>query len=89
MPKTWTDDHARLRHAGVPEALCANRAKADIALAEIDRVIAAGVRFASVLADAGYGMSATFRQVLSARGLTWAVGILRTQKVYPADVVLT
>ena len=39
-----------------------------------------------VLADAGYGISATFRQALSARGLIWAVGIPRIQKVYPADV---
>jgi SRSO17 transposase len=29
-----------------------------MALAEIDRVIAAGMRFGCVLADAGYGMSA-------------------------------
>jgi SRSO17 transposase len=34
----------------------------EIALAEIDRVIARGVRFGCVLADAGYGLSAPFRQ---------------------------
>ena len=56
------------------------------ALAEIDRVIAAGVRFGCVLADAGYGMSAPFRQGLTARKLAWAVGIPRHLKVYPADV---
>ncbi|MEG8223954.1 transposase, partial [Sphingomonas sp. HH69] len=55
---------------------------------EIDRVIAAGVRFGCVLADAGYGLSAPFRQALSARGLRWAVGIPRHQKVYPGDVQL-
>lgn len=33
-------------------------------------------------------MSAPFRQTLSARGLCWAVGIPRHQKVYPADVQL-
>ena len=37
------------------------------------------------LADAGYGLSAPFRQALSARGLTWAVGIGARQKVYPVD----
>jgi SRSO17 transposase len=41
-----------------------------------------------VLADAGYGASAAFRHALSARGLAWAVGIVRTQKVYGADVQL-
>ena len=49
-------------------------------------VIAAGVRFGCVLADAGYGLSAPFRQVLTARKLAWAVGIPRHLKVYPADV---
>ena len=49
---------------------------------------AAGVRFGCVLADAGYGMSALFRHALSERGLQWAVGIPRHQKVYPGDVAL-
>jgi SRSO17 transposase len=39
------------------------------------------VRFGCVLADAGYGNGAPFRQGLSARGLTWAVGVPRTLKV--------
>src|SRR5262249_43614846 len=50
-----------------------------------DRVRAAGVLFGCVVADAGYGLSAPFRQGLTARGLAWAVGIPRHQKVYPAD----
>jgi SRSO17 transposase len=41
-----------------------------------------------VLADAGYGASAAFRQGLSERGLAWAVGIPRNQKVYTAAVQL-
>jgi SRSO17 transposase len=57
-----------------------------MALAEIDRVVAAGVRFGCVLADAGYGSSAPFRQGLTARKLVWAVGIPRHLKVYPANV---
>ncbi len=57
-----------------------------MALAEIDHAIAAGVRFGCVLADAGYGLSAPFRQGLTARKLAWAVGIPRHLKVYPADV---
>lgn len=60
----------------------------EIALNEIDRLIAAGVRFGTVLADAGYGLSAAFRQGLGGRGLTWAVGIPKHQKVYPHDVEL-
>src|ERR687885_476085 len=49
---------------------------------------AAGGRFGGVLAGAGQGGSAAFRQGLSVRRLTWAVGILKTQNVYPATVEL-
>jgi SRSO17 transposase len=88
LPESWTSDTARMERAGVPEDFQAYRTKPDIAIEEIDRVIAAGVRFGCVLADAGYGLSAPFRQALSARGLRWAVGIPRHQKVYPANVQL-
>ena len=46
------------------------------------------MRFGCVLADAGYGLSASFRQGLSERGLKWAVGIPSRQKVCPADVAM-
>jgi SRSO17 transposase len=86
LPESWTSNRARLERAGVPAEYRMARTKLEIALAEIDRIIAAGVRFGCVLADAGYGMSALFRQGLTARKLTWAVGIPRRLKVYPADV---
>jgi len=86
LPESWTSDRARLKRAGVPAEYRTARTKPEMALAEIDRVIAAGVRFGCVLADAGYGMSAPFRQGLTARKLAWAVGIPRHLKAYPADV---
>src|SRR4249919_1322673 len=86
LPESWTNDRARLKRAGVPVEYRAARTKPEVALAEIDRVIAAGVRFGCVVADAGYGLSARFRQGLTARKLSWAVGIPRHLKVYPADV---
>ncbi|HME85953.1 MAG TPA: IS701 family transposase [Roseiarcus sp.] len=88
LPESWTSDKARLERAGVPAEYRSARAKSEIALAELDRLIAADVRFATVLADAGYGMGAEFRQALTARGLAWAVGVPRHQKVYPRDVEL-
>ncbi len=88
LPESWTSDLARLKRAGVPLEYRTARTKPEIALAEIDRVTAAGVRFGCVLADAGYGLSAPFRQSLTARNLAWAVGIPRHRKVYPVDVRL-
>jgi len=88
LPQSWTDDPARCARAGIPEAARAALTKPEIALNEIDRVRAAGVRFGCVLADAGYGLSAPFRQGLSARGLVWSVGVPRTQKVFTTGVGL-
>jgi SRSO17 transposase len=86
LPKEWTQAPVRLRRAAVPAAACTARTKGEIALAELDRVRAAGVTATTVLADAGYGASATFRHALTARRLRWAVGIPHTQKVFPAPV---
>ena len=88
LPARWTDDPERCAAAGVPETEVVARSKGEIALAEVDRLIDVGVRFGVVLADAGYGASAAVRHGLSERGLTWAVGIPRNQKVYGADVQL-
>lgn len=89
LPESWTSDKDRMARAGVAEPMRKPRTKPEIALEEIDRLMATGMRFGTVLADAGYGLSAAFRQGLSARGLTWAVGIPKHQKVYPHDLALT
>ena len=88
LPEKWTEDLERCAAAGVPEDEVVARSKGEIALAELDRLIAAGVRFGTVLADAGYGAGAAFRHGLDERGLTWVVGIPRHQKVYAVDVRL-
>jgi SRSO17 transposase len=87
LPEDWCADAARRAAAGVPETV-AYRPKWKIALDEIDRVLASGARFGFVLADAEYGKAAEFRHGLAGRGLAYAVGILPTQKVYPAGVTL-
>ena len=43
LPESWTSDVPRLERAGVPEDFRHYRTKPEIALAEIDRVRAAGV----------------------------------------------
>src|SRR3954452_7370777 len=77
LPEAWTKDPERMRRAGVPDAFRSERSKPEIALVELKRALEAGVRFRAVVADAGYGISAAFRQALSALGLLWAVGIPR------------
>ena len=88
LPDTWTDDAERMTRARVPKDRQVALTKPEIAIEEIDRVIASGARFGCVLADSGYGSSGPFRQALTERGLQWAVGLSRRQNVYPADVAL-
>jgi len=88
LPQAWTNDPTRCERAKIPTAI-GYRPKWRIALDEIDRMRAAGVRFGCALADAGYGMCAEFRRGLSERELSWAVGILSTQNMYFEDVKVT
>ena len=88
LPEIWAEDPERMTRARVPKDRQIALTKPEIAIEEIDRVIASGVRFGCVLADAGYGSSGPFRQALSERGLLWAVGLSRRQNVYPADIAL-
>ena len=88
LPTAWTEDAERCDEAGVAEAARTAQTKPEIALAEIDRVRAAGVRFSCVLADGGFGSSPDFRHGLDERELAWAAGIACTQLVYPTTVRL-
>ena len=88
LPEDWCTNVGRRAAVGVPEAI-GYRPKWKVALDEIDRVLASSTRFGCVLADAEYGKAAEFRAGLDERQLSFAVGILPTQKVYPADVTLT
>ena len=88
LPESWTGDVARMDRARVPQVYRGALTKPEIAVEEIDRVIASGARFGCVLADAGYRSSGPFRKALSERGLLWAVGISSRQNVYRADVGL-
>ncbi len=75
LPASWTSQPERLDQAGVPENFRPYRDKVAIALSEIDRVRAAGVRSKGVLIDAGFGLSLGLRRGLDARDIPWAICI--------------
>jgi SRSO17 transposase len=54
LPESWTADPERMVRARVPKDRQAARTKPEIAIEEIDRVIASGARFGCVLADSGF-----------------------------------
>lgn len=81
LPREWTDDAKRCKAAGVPKTV-RFATKGALAWEQIEAALAAGIPKGIVLADAGYGDEAAFRDRLQERGLTYAVGIRQTAKVW-------
>jgi SRSO17 transposase len=82
LPQSWASDAERRARAGVPEEL-GHQEKWRIALEEIDRLLEEDLPPAPVVADAGYGEVTAFRDALSARGLSYVVGIKGGTSVWP------
>lgn len=55
LPQSWTSDLDRLEIAKVPEARHELMTKPQLAAPMVDRAVAAGVSFAAVVGDSGYG----------------------------------
>ena len=81
LPQEWTKDRERRKAAGVPPEI-RFKTKPQIAIDLIQQAIAQGVSMGVTLADAAYGNNTTFRDDLTALGLTYAVGIGPTTTVW-------
>src|SRR5512144_1709315 len=73
LPKAWTDDPARMKAAHVPEKT-AFATKPGLAVAMIERAIAASAPFAWVAADSVYGVGAV-EGVLRRAGKGYVLGV--------------
>ena len=82
LPEAWATDRRRCRDAAVPQAVKFQK-KWEIALAQIDALLADDLPRAPVVADAGYGMATGFRDGLTARRLSYALGISAEMSVWP------
>jgi SRSO17 transposase len=80
LPEDWANDPARRREAQIPEQV-QFKTKIDLALEEIERAVENGFPGEIVLADAGYGRSAKFRDTVRIHGFDYAVGVDATMKV--------
>ncbi|HWR87592.1 MAG TPA: IS701 family transposase [Acidiferrobacterales bacterium] len=85
LPKQWAEDPARRRKAGVP-AEVGFATKAEIALTQLQALLAQGAPKYCVLADAGYGVDTAFRNCLSQLGLPYVVGITSSVVVWPPGI---
>ncbi len=81
LPESWARQRPRRRTAGVPDEIGFEK-KWQLALAQIDRLLADDLPRAPVVADAGYGSASEFREGLSARGLSYAMGVMHETTVW-------
>ena len=82
LPEAWSKDRGRREACGVPAEI-RFEPKWQIALQEIDRLLADDLPRAPIVADAGYGVVTEFREGIAARGLSYAVGISKEVTVWP------
>ncbi|MHB1076827.1 IS701 family transposase [Thiobacillus sp.] len=74
LPREWTDDAERCRAAGVPEATLF-ATKNEIARAQIEAALQAGIPRGTVLGDAAYGDDTALRDWLTEQELIYALGV--------------
>jgi SRSO17 transposase len=84
LPEGWAQDPQRRHAAGVPQEV-KFQTKGALALAQIDELLFEEVPLAPVVADAGYGASTQFREALTERGLSYAMGILPDTSLWVAE----
>jgi SRSO17 transposase len=85
LPREWAADTERRGKAGIP-AEVKFATKTEIALQQMESLLAAGAPRYCVLADAGYGVDNAFRQRLSDLGLPYVVGITSAVVVWPPGI---
>jgi SRSO17 transposase len=82
LPESWAEDRKRRAEAGVPRHVTFLK-KWEIVLEEIDALLEEDLPPAPVVADSGYGDVTAFRDGLTQRGFSYAVGIKGETTVWP------
>ncbi|MFI6339872.1 IS701 family transposase [Streptomyces sp. NPDC050535] len=84
VPQEWARDPERREKTGIPEEV-GHREKWRLALDRIDELAGWGLVPPVVVADAGYGQNADFRDGLSERGIGYVVAVRSDVTVHPHD----
>jgi len=84
IPKAWHDDRERCRAAPIPDDIV-YRTKYHMALEQLDRAAAHGVRFAWITADEWYAQKPAFLAGLEQRGQRFVLEVPRNFAVWRHD----
>ncbi len=85
VPEEWAHDATRRQKTGIPPQV-GHREKWRLALDTLDELAGWGLVPPAVVADAGYGQNADFRDGLSERGIGYVVAVRSDVTVHPHDV---
>ena len=84
LPKVWAEDRARCTAADIPEDMVC-RPKPAMALEQVRRALANGVRFDWFVFDEGYGKDPSFLFGLDALGQTWIGEVPSNFRCWPTQ----
>jgi SRSO17 transposase len=84
LPQSWHDDRERCRQAKIPDEVV-YRPKYIIALEQLDRALAAGVRFSWITADEWYAQKPVFIEGLRERGLRFVLEVPKNFSLWLHD----
>ena len=82
LPKSWTQDKARCKKAGIPPDQTLFKTKPQLALDIIDEMIADKIEFDWVGGDGLYGHNTALREELDSRGLLFVLDVHKDEKVF-------
>lgn len=85
LPKEWATDLERCLSAGVPRQEAVFKSKADLAFEMVLAARKAGVRFAWVGVDGGYGKDPSFIRRLEDHAEVFVAEVHKDQQIYQAD----
>jgi SRSO17 transposase len=84
VPEEWADDPVRRGKTQIPQEV-GHREKWRLALDSIDELAGWGFLPPVLVADAGYGQNADFRDGLDGRGISYVVAVRSDVTVHPHD----
>jgi SRSO17 transposase len=86
LPRCWADDPARRAEGKIPDDVHF-KTKPQLALDMLRRAVKADLPRGTVLADEGYGNAAEFREGCRKLGLSYAVSVSATTRVWIVDAL--
>ena len=82
LPKSWCEDAARCKKAGIPEDQRTFRTKGELALELVQQARSQGLRYRYICADGGFGSNPALLRALDDLGENFVIEVHCDQRIY-------